>query len=161
MDIVIRALVVFAFLWLAIRVSGKRELAQLSAFDLILLVTLGDLVSQGIVQEDYSLTASLLAVATFSVAGFVLAWIAFRFPSSRPTLEGVPRIVVRDGEPRLEVLESERMTIDELHSAARERGIRSLRDIELCVLETDGKFSFFTSSAGPTRDNVPSDGPTG
>lgn len=145
MDVVIRSLIIFAFLWLAIRVSGKREVAQLSAFDMILLVTVGDLVSQGVVQEDYSLTTAIVAVATFSVAGIALALVDYRFPSSRPVLAGRPRIVVRDGEPLLDVLSSELITISDLHEAAREKGIRSLSEIELCVVETDGKFSFFTS----------------
>lgn len=147
MDVVIRSLIIFGFLWLAIRVSGKREVAQLSAFDLILLVTVGDLVSQGVTQEDYSLTTAILAVSTFSVAGFVLALVDYRFPATRPVLDGTPRVVVRDGEPLLDVLSSELITISDLHEAAREKGIRSLRDIELAVVETDGQFSFFTSDS--------------
>ena len=144
MDVVIRSLAIFLLLWMVIRVSGKREVAQLSAFDLILLVTVGDLVSQGVVQEDYSLTAAVIAVATFALAGITLARIGFWWPAARPALAGVPRVVVRDGEPVLEVLNSERFTIDDLFEACRNKGIRSLREVELCVLETDGTFSFFT-----------------
>lgn len=143
MDVVIRSLVIFALLWLAIRVSGKREVAQLSAFDMILLVTLGDLVSQGVVQEDYSLTSATIAVCTFALAAVALSWLGYHVPRTRPVLEGQPRIVVRDGEPMLEVLAGERMTLEDLAAAARERGIRHLREVELCVLETDGSFSFF------------------
>jgi uncharacterized membrane protein YcaP (DUF421 family) len=157
MDVVIRSLVIFVFLWLAIRVSGKREVAQLSAFDMILLVTVGDLVSQGVVQEDYSLTAAVIAVSTFSMASFALAWAGFRFPSARPVLAGAPRIVVRDGEPLLDVLSSERITVADLHEASREQGIRSLRDIELCVLETDGTFSFFTTGPDDDREGASED----
>lgn len=152
MDVVIRSLVIFLLLWLVIRVSGKREVAQLSAFDLILLVTVGDLVSQGVVQEDYSLTAAVVAVATFALAGITLARIGFWWPAARPALAGVPRVVVRDGEPVLEVLNSERFTIDDLFEACRNKGIRSLRDVELCVLETDGTFSFFTRGGEDDRD---------
>ena len=64
MDILIRSIAIFAFLWFVVRVGGKREVAQLSAFDMILLITVGDLVSQGIVQEDYSVTAAVIAVTT-------------------------------------------------------------------------------------------------
>lgn len=147
MDVLVRALVVFVFLWVVVRISGKREVAQLSAFDMILLVTFGDLVSQGVVQEDFSVTAALIAVTTFAVASMGIAWLDIRFPFMRPALAGRARIVVRDGEPLLDVLTGERMTIDDLHEAAREKGIRSLRDIELCVLETDGGFSFFTNES--------------
>ncbi|QIK74214.1 DUF421 domain-containing protein [Nocardioides piscis] len=147
MDILIRSLVIFLFLWLVVRVGGKREVAQLTAFDMILLITVGDLVSQGIVQEDYSLTTAVIAVATFAVAGLALGSLAQRFPGFRPWLAGRARIVVRDGEPLLDVLRGERMTIQDVHEAARRQGIRRLSDIELCVLETDGSFSFFTDEA--------------
>jgi len=150
MDVLIRSLVIFGFLWLALRISGKREVAQLNAFDMILLITVGDLVSQAVLQEDYSVTAAVIAVATFSVAGMALSWLGFHIPRLRPVLDGQPRIVVRDGEPVLDVLATERMTLTDLHEAAREQGIRRLSDIELCVLETDGSFSFFTT--GPDDD---------
>ena len=157
MDIVIRAAVVFLVLWLVIRVSGKREVGQLSAFDLILLVTVGDLVSQGVVQEDYSLTAAVLAVTTFALAGVVLARLGYRVPAVRPVLAGVPRIVIRDGEPMLEVLEGERITMDDVFEACRKQGIRSLHDIELGVLETDGTFSFFTTGPDDDREGTRED----
>lgn len=150
MDIVIRSLVIFLVLWLVIRVSGKREVAQLSAFDLILLVTVGDLVAQGVVQEDYSLTGAVLAVCTFALAGVALARLGLWVPAIRPVLSGVPRVVVRDGELDLEVLKVEGITTDDVFEECRKQGIRSLHDIELCVLEVDGNFSFFTvdSAAG-------------
>ncbi|WP_404386014.1 DUF421 domain-containing protein [Knoellia locipacati] len=144
MDIVLRAALIFVLLWLVIRVTGKREVAQLSAFDMILVVTLGDLVAQGVVQEDYSLSAAALAVATFSILSLLLAWAGYRFPLTRPLLSGRARVVIRDGEPVLDVLSSEHLTIEDVREAAREKGIRRLRDIELCVLEVDGGFSFFT-----------------
>lgn len=144
MDILIRSLVIFLFLWLVVRIGGKREVAQLSAFDMILLITVGDLVSQGIVQEDYSVTAAVIAVATFTLAGIALNAFTFRYPRFRPWLAGRARVVVRDGEPLLDTLAGERMTIQDVHEAARGQGIRRLRDIELCVLENDGSFSFFT-----------------
>ena len=144
MDILIRSLVVFGFIWLVMRVGGRREVAQLSAFDMILLVTLGDLIAQGVVQEDYSLTTMAIAVSTFTLASIALSTLGYRAPGLRPLLVGRPRIVVRDGEPDLDVLHGERMSLDDVREAAREQGIRSLREIELAVLETDGSFSFFT-----------------
>lgn len=157
MDTVLRALIIFAILWVVIRLTGKREVAQLSAFDMILLVTVGDLVSQGVVQEDYSLTTAVVAVATFSGASILLAWLGFRFPRARPVIEGRARVAVRDGEPILDVLNAERLTIADLHEACREQGIKRLRDIELCVLETDGSFSFFTSGPDDDREGATED----
>jgi uncharacterized membrane protein YcaP (DUF421 family) len=147
MDVLIRSAAIFAVMWVVLRLGGKREVAQLSAFDMILLVTLGDLVAQGILQEDYSLTAVVIAVSTITLASMLLAYVGLRFPRTRPVLGGTPRIVVRDGEPLLDVLQSELLTLDVVSESARQQGIRSLADIELSVLETDGTFSFFTRGA--------------
>ena len=157
MDIVIRSLVIFLLLWMVIRVSGKREVAQLSAFDLILLVTVGDLVAQGVVQEDYSLTAAVIAVATFALAGVALARLGLWQPAVRPVLTGLPRIVVRDGEPVMDVLKGEGITMDDIFEECRKQGIRSLRDVELCVLEVDGTFSFFTTGPDDDREGARDD----
>ena len=82
MDVLIRSLAIFLFLWLVVRVGGKREVAQLSAFDMILLVTVGDLVSQGILQEDYSVTAAVMVVSSFS--GGLYALFCLVYGTQRP-----------------------------------------------------------------------------
>ncbi|MGN0063025.1 MAG: DUF421 domain-containing protein [Nocardioides sp.] len=158
MDILVRSAIIFVFLWLVVRLGGKREVAQLSAFDMILLITVGDLVSQAVLQEDYSLTAAVISVATFSLAGLLLGAVVRRFPRTRPVLAGTPAVVVRDGEPLLDVLSGERLTLADLHEAAREQGVRRLRDIELCVLEVDGSFSFFCTEEDDGRDGAPDGG---
>ena len=84
MDIVIRSILTFVLLWFVLRVSGKRQVTQLSAFELILLVTLGDLISQTVLQEDFSLTGGALAVGTFTVLSILLSYLSWRFPRTRP-----------------------------------------------------------------------------
>lgn len=143
MDTVVRAAIVFLLLGLVVRLSGKREIAQLSAFDLILLVTMGDLIGQTVLQEDYSLTAGALAVSTFGVLTIGMAWTMYHVPRSRPVLAGTPKVIVRDGQVDREVMRDELIRIEDLHEAAREKGIRNLEDVELAVVETDGSFSFF------------------
>jgi uncharacterized membrane protein YcaP (DUF421 family) len=142
-EIVIRAGVMFVFLWLVTRALGKRELAQLSAFELVLLVTMGDLVQQGITQEDYSVSGGMLTIGTFALLSVALSYISWRFPRSRPVLEGRPVVVVRGGETQDKVLAYERLPVSELLEAARKEGIRDLEDVELAVLENDGSISFF------------------
>lgn len=88
MNVALRAGVIFLVLWLVIRVSGKREISQLSAFELILLVTLSDLVAQGVLGEDTSLTGAVIAVVTFALLSVLLSWITWRFPTSRRALAG-------------------------------------------------------------------------
>ena len=148
MDVIIRATLVFVLLWFVLRVSGKRQVTQLSAFELILLVTLGDLISQTVMQEDLSLTGGALAVATFTLLSILLSWVSWRFNASRPVLDGEPTILLRDGVVDEDVLRYERLPLDHLFAAAREHGVRDLADVDLVVLEADGTFSFFTRSGG-------------
>jgi uncharacterized membrane protein YcaP (DUF421 family) len=153
MEIVLRATVLFCVLWLVSRASGKRELSQLSAFELVLLVTMGDLVQQGITQEDYSVTGAVLAVSVFALLSVLLSYASWRFPRSRHVLEGQPSVIVRDGAIDEEVMAAERLTTTELNEAARERGIRSLADVDLAILENNGTISFFERNrAGSAPD---------
>ena len=103
MEIVIRALVLFAFLWFVTRAVGRSTLGELSTFELLLYVTMGDLIQQGVTQQDYSVTAAVLAVGTFALLTVALSWVQWRFPRSRPVLTGRPLLVVKDGQ----VLEDE------------------------------------------------------
>jgi uncharacterized membrane protein YcaP (DUF421 family) len=144
MEIVLRAALVYAFLFVITRVLGKTTLAQLNVFELILLVLVGDLVQNSIVQNDASLTGGMLAVSTFGLLTVLLAGLQWRFPKARRLIEGQPVIVVRNGEVQWEAMKVERMADTDLLQAAREAGIRDLREVELAVLEIDGKVSFFT-----------------
>lgn len=143
MEVVIRATVLFGFLWFITRVVGKRELGQLSAFELVLLVTMGDLVQQGITEEDYSVTGAVLAVGTFALLTVGLSYVSWRVPRSRRLLEGQPAVVVHNGQMLEDVMRLERLTDTELLEAARKEGIRDVTDVELAVLENDGTLSFF------------------
>ncbi len=153
MDIVIRAAIVFVVLGVVVRITGKRQIAQLSAFDLILIVTMGDLIGQTVLQEDYSLTAGILAVLTFGALSMVFALAMYFMPRARPALRGQPTIFLRDGEPDEEIMRYELIHREDLDEAAREAGIRDLRDIDLAVMETDGTFSFFTKEKKPEDES--------
>jgi uncharacterized membrane protein YcaP (DUF421 family) len=147
MDIVTRAVVVFAFLLLLTRIIGRRELASLQPFDLILLIILGDAVQQGLTQDDYSLTGSFLAVGTIAVLQVLVSWIGYRFPRVRPVLEGTPIIVVEDGALIERNLRRERLDPEEVAEAARLEGIAHLSEVKWAVLETTGKISFIKKSS--------------
>ena len=146
MEIVIRSFVMFGVLWLVTRAVGKRELGQLSAFELVLLVTMGDLVQQGVTQEDYSVSGAVMTVGTFALLSVLLSYVSWRFPRSRPALEGRPTVVVNAGQLQEDVMRLERLSDTELLEAARKQGIRRLDDIDLAVLENDGSVSFFQRS---------------
>ena len=142
MEIVLRTVVVFVFVVLLTRAMGKKELSQLTAFELILFVTIGDLVQQGVTQEDQSLTGAMLAVGTIGLLIMALSFVGFHWPNTRPMIRGIPVVVLRNGEPDRTVLRIERVEMEELIEAAREQGIGELADIRLGILEPDGKFSF-------------------
>ena len=142
MEIIVRTTVIFFFMWLLTRGMGKRELSQMTAFELLLLVTLGDLVQQGVTQEDMSVIGAMMAVGTIAFWALVFAFLTFRFKKARPVLEGLPIVIIKDGEVLEQFLHAERMTLDELKEEARNQGIADLAHVTLGVLEPDGKVSF-------------------
>jgi uncharacterized membrane protein YcaP (DUF421 family) len=142
MDLVLRAIAVFFFLFVLTRVIGKRELGKLQPFDLMLLIVLGDALQQGMTQDDYSVTGALLIVGTFAVLQVSLSWISYRYPGTRPVLEGGPIIVLQDGKVVERNLKRERLTMDDITEGARKQGIAHLADVDYAILETDGTLSF-------------------
>jgi uncharacterized membrane protein YcaP (DUF421 family) len=141
-DLVIRATIGFFFVLLLTRVVGRRELSSLEPFDLILLVMIGDLVQQGITQNDLSLTGLVLVGGTICLLTVAVSYTSFRFPRLRPLLDGEPVIVLEDGKPIDRNLRRNRITHEELAAAARQQGIASLESVRWAVLETGGSISF-------------------
>jgi uncharacterized membrane protein YcaP (DUF421 family) len=144
MEIVFRALVVFFFLWLVTRSVGRSTLGELSTFELLLYVTMGDLVQQSVTQQDYSITAAVLAVGTFAVLTVGLSWLQWKFPRTRDFVTGRPIVVMSHGAPEEQAMRRQRLSTADLLMAAREQGIRRTSEIEYAVLEADGRLSFFT-----------------
>jgi uncharacterized membrane protein YcaP (DUF421 family) len=142
MDIVVRSIVAFVFLFLLLRLIGRRELSSLEPFDLILLIVIGDLLQQGVTQSDMSFTGALLAIGTFAVLTVATSYLVYRFRSVRPLLEAKPLIIVQDGELIESNLRHERLTPREVAAAARQSQIGSLDDVAWAVLETNGRISF-------------------
>ncbi len=159
MEIVVRSTLVFWLLWLITRGSGKRELAQLSAFDLVLVVVLGDIVQQAVTQEDYSVVGALLATATISAWVVVLSIVQHRLPASRRVLTGQPVVLVWHGDIQEEALRRERVSHSDLREAARSQGIADLESIDAAVLEADGAIAFVRRSTDD--DDEASDSATG
>lgn len=142
MDIVIRAAVAFVFILLLTRIVGRRELSSLEPFDLILLVTIGDLVQQGVTQNDFSVTGMGLAVGTIAMLAVLFSYLPWRFQVLRPVLEGQPVILIEDGNVIERNLRRNRLTQEEIAAEARFQQIDSLEQIRWAVLETSGKISF-------------------
>jgi uncharacterized membrane protein YcaP (DUF421 family) len=146
MDIVLRAVVIFFFIFLVTRVVGRRELSSLEPFDLILLVVTGDLIQQGVTQSDYSVTGALTAISTIAVLTVFVSWVSFRSRRVRNIVDGQPVVLVMDGKVLEGNLRRERIVRDELEMEARLQGHESLGDLKLAVLETGGKVSCIAKS---------------
>lgn len=142
MEIIIRASVVFVFLLLLTRGMKRRALADMAPFELLLLVMLGDIVQQGITQEDYSLTGAILAASTISFWVSMLTYLSWRSRRLGRIIDGTPTVIVVDGKPVDATLKLERLPIDEVLEAARQAGISTLQEVRLGVLEPSGKISF-------------------
>jgi uncharacterized membrane protein YcaP (DUF421 family) len=142
MQIIVRASIMFLFLWIVMRTMGRKELAEISPFELVLLVVMGDLIQQGVTQQDNSLVGAMAAVATFVLWILLFSYASFRNKRLGKLLEGQPVILVNKGELVSKMLRFERLTMDDVKDAAREQGIGDLAQVALGVLEPDGKFSF-------------------
>jgi uncharacterized membrane protein YcaP (DUF421 family) len=145
-EIVIRAAVMFVFLWAVTRAVGRTTLGELSTFELLIYVTMGDLIQQSVTQQDQSVTSGVLAISVFALLTVALSWLQWRVPRTRSVIRGKPVVVVRDGELLPVAARQQRFTESDLLATARQQGIRDLADIELAILEADGKVSFFTST---------------
>jgi uncharacterized membrane protein YcaP (DUF421 family) len=144
MEIVIRAVVMFFFLWAVTRAVGRSTLGELSTFELLLYVTMGDLIQQAVTQQDYSVTSGILAISVFALLTVLLNWTQWRFPRTRPVINGNPLVIVRDGQVLPVPTRQHRLSTTDLLAIARQQGIRDIAEVELAVLESDGKVSFFT-----------------
>lgn len=151
MDIVLRATVMFFILFLLIRLLGKRELGQMTPFEFVVLVVLGDLIQQGVTHNDFSLTGATLAIGTFAFWALLLSWTTYLFPRAKDLLEGTPRVVVRNGEIVRENLRRDRLTRDEILSEMRLAGIGRISDVAWAILEPQGKMSFIKKDDGDAR----------
>ena len=146
MDLVIRATVVFFFIYLVTRVVGKRELSSMEPFDLILLIVTGDLVQQAITQSDYSVTGALTVISTIALLTVFVSWVNWRFCRMRSVLEGQPVVLVENGKMIEPNMKRERITVEDIESEGRQQQITDIGDIRWALLETNGRISIIPAS---------------
>jgi uncharacterized membrane protein YcaP (DUF421 family) len=144
MELVVRTVVIYVVLWAVIRGTGKRELAELGPFDLVLLIVLGDVVQQAVTQEDMSITGGVIVAATMALLVVLISIATRRSERVRHIVEGHPTTVVRDGAVESEAMRIERLPMADLLEAARAHGIDDLSRVRYAILEPNGRFSFIT-----------------
>jgi uncharacterized membrane protein YcaP (DUF421 family) len=155
MDIVLRATVIFIALYLLVRLMGKRELGQMTPFELIVLVVIGDLIQQGVTQNDFSLTGAIIAISTIAFLALVMSWASYLWPRAERLLEGEPRVIVRDGELLTANLRRNRLTTNEIESEMRLAGIARMADVKWAILEPRGKISFIERGSEGQEEQPP------
>ena len=146
MDLVLRAIFLYFFIFTLTRVIGRRELSELAPFDIILLIVAGDAIQQGLTQDDYSLTGAVLVVGTFAILQLFTSYASFKIVRLRPLLEGEPIVIIQDGKVLDRNLRRERLTKGEIEEEARQQQISSLDQVQWAVLGNSGKISFLTKS---------------
>ena len=139
---VLRPVLVYLFLIVGFRLAGKRELAQLNPFDLVVLLTISNTVQNAIIGNDNSLLGGLVGAATLLVVNWLVVRWTFNHPRVERLVEGTPTVLVDRGVVNSEALARELVTADELRTAARRHGLLSLDDAERVVLETGGTLTF-------------------
>ncbi len=146
---VLRPIAVYLFLIVGLRVAGKRELAQLNPFDLVVLLTLSNTVQNAIIGDDNSVTGGIIGAITLLLVNAVVVRFAFTHPGLERLVEGEPTVLVEGGRIDEQALRREQVTRPELEAAAHRQGFASLAEVERCVLESTGTVSFFGKKPSP------------
>jgi uncharacterized membrane protein YcaP (DUF421 family) len=139
---ILRPILVYLFLIVGLRLAGKRELAQLNPFDLVVLLTISNTVQNAIIGNDNSLLGGLIGAATLLVVNWLVVRWTFSHPRAERLVEGTPTVLMDGGIVKPDALARELVTVEELRTAAHRNGLLSLDDAERVVLETSGALTF-------------------
>ena len=144
---VIRSAVVYLFLLVGFRLAGKRQLGSMTAFDLVVLLVISNVVQNALIGNDNSLGGGLLGATVILVLNAIVAWVTFRYKRVERVVEHTPTILVKHGRILRENLRRERLSLSELRAALRREGIASLQDVHYVLLEEDGHLSVIAGRA--------------
>ena len=142
MDAVLRATAIYLFLMLIFRVSGKRSLGEVTTFDFVLLLIIGEATQQGLLGDDYSVTNGVLVITTLVIIDIGFSLLKQRVPAVDRLIDGVPLVIVEDGKPITDRMRTSRVDEGDILSAARSlQGLERMDQIKYAVLERDGGIS--------------------
>ena len=148
----LRPIVVYIFLIVGLRLAGKREMAQLNPFDLVVLLTLSNTVQNAIIGDDNTVTGGILGAATLLAVNYLVVRFLYNHEKLERLVEGDPDVLIQDGVVRLDRLKDELITRVELEAAAHKQGFASLDEIDRAILDPGGTVSFFAKR--PTPDDT-------
>ncbi len=145
LNVVFSSSVVYIFITIAIRIFGKKELAQLSVLDIVFVLLISNAVQNAMVGSDTSLQGGLLAACTLFILNFTFKYVLFRSKKLTHLMEGEPVILVSDGKINDSNLRKMQITTDELLESVHEHGVHSIKDVNLAILEVDGNISILSN----------------
>jgi uncharacterized membrane protein YcaP (DUF421 family) len=149
---IIRPVIVYFFLIAGLRLAGKRELAQLNPFDLVVLLTLSNTVQNAIIGNDNSVAGGLIGAATLLIVNYVVVRFLFNHQNLDRLIEGDPDVLIENGKVRHDRLKKELITLSELETAAHRQGFASLAEVDNAVLEPGGGFAFTGKKPSPEAE---------
>ncbi len=134
-------LAVYLFIVIAIRLFGKKELAQLSVVDLVFILLISNAVQNAMVGPDSTLMGGLVAATTLFIVNYVLKYLQYRFPKFGKVVQGDATMLVYQGKIIESHMKKAKISTDELMEAVREHGVRSVNEVDLAIMEVDGSIS--------------------
>src|SRR5438128_9418417 len=149
---IVRPVIVYVFLIVGLRLAGKREMAQLNPFDLVVLLTLSNTVQNAIIGEDNSVTGGILGASTLLVVNYLVVRFLYNHEKLDRLIEGEPDVLIENGVIQMDRLKKEFVTLSELEAAAHKQGFESLDSIERAVLDPGGTVSFIARR--PSSDDT-------
>ena len=150
-SIVIRTVIVYGVLLVGLRLTGKRQLGQMTPFDLVVILLVANAVQNAMVGTDTSVTGGLIAAGVLIALNYGVAFVRERVPFLRRAVGGSPSLIVSDGELIRAHLVREGLDEDDVLMAIREHGFENLSDVRMAVLETDGSISIVPVAAPVTN----------
>jgi uncharacterized membrane protein YcaP (DUF421 family) len=152
MEKILRPVIVYLFLIGFLRLFGKRELAQLNPFDLVVLLSLSNTVQNAIIGDDNSVSGGIIGAFALLAINWLLMWLLYRSPKLNQKLEGSKTVLIENGVVSEEAMKKETLTFEELISVLNKNGFNNPADVEECVLEPNG--TFFVKGKTPTSETV-------
>ncbi len=140
-EVVFRAFLIFSFLFIILRVLGKKHFSEMTPFDFIVFLFISEAVQNAMIEDDKGIPAALISVSTLVILNAMLSKLSFRSKKAEKMIEGNPKELIKNGKVNKSILKEEAITDRELYQALRMQGVLSVEEVKLAMLETNGSIS--------------------
>lgn len=148
-SVIVRAAIIYIFIFLVLRMAGKRTVSEMTTFDLVLVLIISEATQQALVNDDHSIMGGMIVIASLVFMDVTLSTLSSRFKTFDKIMNGVPVFLIRDGKMHLDRMKRARVTVEDILESARKNcGLESLDEIKSAVLEKDGSVSIIPKNKG-------------